>query len=175
MEWVVALAVGLAICRWAITLLEVRVGTLLERTGFMVDIMLTIVAVVEAVALIYERGGGRGPRVWGPGRWIWMATGLYCAFHFASLSAIGHPFRSTAGPVAAPVQNRIMRFLVIESRDLSTSQLAPLLLASLSAFRCAGWRSQEAGGDMREWSGRVFAALVVGWSVVWRILSSYYV
>ncbi len=85
LEWVIALAVGLATARWVGGGSELRRllagGKIWMNTPRTINPLLEGIAVVEGLALGWELWRRRGPVVWGLGRWTWALTALYLVIH----------------------------------------------------------------------------------------------
>ncbi len=168
LEWVVALAVGLATFRACFAVPSMmRAWERLEggwqHLGYAIGPTLFGVAIFEGLVLAVERVRGRGPRPWGIGRWIWSMTVIYATLKLAYDFAIFIITTARATKTMQASDNPVSYFSYSVVTTIDTD-FACLLAAFLVTARLAGSPAAPSP-DGREWSGRVFAAIVVGWHI----------
>jgi hypothetical protein len=140
---------------WSKAPLYLQLSTLIEPA-------LAAITMVEGVILLVERLRRKGPAVWGLGRWTWSVAALYIPLYlgFQTLVAIVQGGRRGARlPASRDLANIAMR-----SADLFRSRFVWALVAGWIAIKLSRWPiGSEA--DAREWSGRLFATLLVVWAL----------
>ena len=168
LEWVVALAVGLATFRacfalpiWRLQWERAEIG--LVRLALFIASTLFGVAIFEGVVLAVGRARGRGPRPWGIGRWTWSIAAIYVVLKVASdlaniVLAMARTIKTL--PDCKALSNYFSYYLA----SAFSAQFACALAAFLITARLTGLTTNPSP-DAREWSGRVFAVLVIGWPV----------
>lgn len=169
LEWIVALALGLATYRACFALPIWRLqwaqaDNAWTRMTFVIAPILFGVAIFEGLALAVERARGRGPRPWGVGRWTWSIAAIYvvlkAAFDLVSLVLL--TVRATG---AMPTRDTLARYFIYYLLLTFGAHFACALAAFIVTAQLAGLPAAPSL-DGREWSGRVFAAFVVGWAMV---------
>ena len=175
-EWVVAIAVGLAVMRWiAADPFDLELERISGRYRDVVFSILAGVAVVEGLVLSWETVRRRGPAMWGPGRWVWAATGLFLLIS-VSLNLIVMATRDESEFVVVEGQANlpgddseiVWVFRSSLSGVINTfCEVFPagVMIAGL-ASAWAGW-PRDPHPDPRERAGQFFAAMLVGEAIVW--------
>jgi hypothetical protein len=168
LEWVVALAVGMAVMRWVYYETGLNTGKLGSEWPELVSPTLAGIAIVEGLALALESATRHGPARWGLGRWAWATTGLYLLVDTSRFVGPRLPLRVTRPGSSFDFQmlgNDIAscwRFAIGRSYRFA-------LPSAAIAFR---WATGPIGRspDAREWSGRLFTVFLPFWElfqVIW--------
>jgi hypothetical protein len=169
MELVAALAVGLGFS-------VVNDGIRMERglnenpariRDFAFDLFLGV-ASAELIGLAVERSRGRGPAVWGFGRWVWALFGV------AALLEFGKGLAYAA--LADAVDRRVMPRL---SEVYHNAVMTPWwLVAGLAWIPVAFWVTArlarlpgDPNPDAREWAGRVFGVTLPAVKVILMVVT----
>jgi hypothetical protein len=164
MELVAVCAVGLGLARWHIGDPKYRDAYSGMRWSLWLkeaaEPFYAGAAVVGCAGVWAEFALRRGPRPWGPGRGAWSFVGLYLLLRFAfgvANDAIRH--RRFGTPLGELVAHLPSELRVNFSFWLLNAM--PYVLLAILLTRAGGGRQPGPAADAREWSGRIFAALIV--------------
>jgi hypothetical protein len=172
LEMVVALAVGLALARWSSESVmgagKWTANMLLTRLRYAVEPALSGVALVGFAGVAVEVFRKRTPKVWGVGRWIWSLSGLLILIDLGLQLSFETVliWRSKGRLPSSDQIQRVMRGLLSSH---FFSQGAWFLLGVCVTAWAAG-QLRDPDPDAREWTGRVFLAILVAWAVACRTL-----
>ena len=173
LELVLALAVGLALARWSSAGVMGwgvrRPAMLLSALRYTVEPALSGIALVGCAGVAFELIRKRSPKIWGVGRWIWSLSGFLIlidlTLQLSSETILiwrhrGHP------PNAEELAREVRALL---SSHFFSQGSWFLLGVCLTAWMAGQLRDPHP--DAREWTGRVFLAVLVSWAIACRTLN----
>jgi hypothetical protein len=138
------------------------------RLCFLVEPLMSGVALAGGTGLAIEVLRRRTPPVWGWGRWTWSLAGLGVLMNFAGGSGQTLIYWLTH-PISPHQPPGLFYYLVGGWPDWFSNMILLTLVPALITARVAGV-PVSASPDGREWAGRAFALLSVLWGSVFRVV-----
>src|SRR5438874_5167198 len=168
LEWVAALAVGMAVYRWVGPLIEFHnQETFWDYFIVKFPAILTGIALVESTVLGWESIRRRGPSSWGIGRWSLTISGMFVVLDsLKSAAYIGEScYRGRLEGFTRSTEE-ILEYVETTLAEIWVYGLVGEFSMALLAFAVASRLARlpmDPAPDAREWSGRIFAATLIGW------------
>jgi len=170
MEIVATLAVGTASARAYYLLLAGRdVLNLIGPTGFVRAVGgagLMGLAVAGGLGLAIETLVGSEKRSWGVGRWVWCISGFVVVLNILARLAdllLGRGPSLTTSPIhpGGPLSAEAIKDAFLGMVPGLLNDEFPLFLAAFCLTAYLRREFRDSNRDLREWSGLIFASLVV--------------
>jgi len=128
-------------------------------------------SLVEGLGTLAERARGKSPAVWGSGRWVWASLSVFLMVETSrSLTEIVVMNCRGGRPAFQDFANLFQNWGTYSPFD-TFETTAPYFLLSVGLVRLAAPRQVRTTPDAREWVGRVYAALFVGYTILAWVLN----
>ena len=123
-------------------------------------------SLVEGLGTLAERARGKSPAVWGSGRWVWASLSIFLMVETSrSLTELVVMNCREGRPAFEDVADLFQSWRT-DSPFATFETTAPYFLLSVGLVRLAAPRQVRTTPDAREWAGRVYAALFVGYTIL---------